>query len=42
MNATHNTLERKPGHGGDKYPYFPYFFLSILLVLLIPNKNETI
>jgi hypothetical protein len=22
-NATHNTLERKPGHGGDKYPAFP-------------------
>jgi hypothetical protein len=22
-NATHNTLERKPGHGGDKYPTFP-------------------
>jgi hypothetical protein len=21
-NATHNTLERKPGHGGDKYPTF--------------------
>jgi hypothetical protein len=21
--ATHNTLERKPGHGGDKYPAFP-------------------
>jgi hypothetical protein len=22
-NATHNTLERKPGHGGDKNPTFP-------------------
>jgi hypothetical protein len=22
-NATHNTLERKPGQGGDKYPAFP-------------------
>jgi hypothetical protein len=22
-NAIHNTLERKPGHGGDKYPDFP-------------------
>jgi hypothetical protein len=22
-NATHNTLERKLGHGGDKYPAFP-------------------
>jgi hypothetical protein len=22
-NATYNTLERKPGHGGDKYPAFP-------------------
>jgi hypothetical protein len=22
-NATHNTLERKPGHGGDKDPAFP-------------------
>jgi hypothetical protein len=22
-NATHNTLERKPGHGSDKYPAFP-------------------
>jgi hypothetical protein len=22
-NATHNTLKRKPGHGGDKYPAFP-------------------
>jgi hypothetical protein len=21
-NATHNTLERKPGHGGDKYTAF--------------------
>jgi hypothetical protein len=21
--ATHNTWERKPGHGGDKYPAFP-------------------
>jgi hypothetical protein len=21
--ATHNTLKRKPGHGGDKYPAFP-------------------
>jgi hypothetical protein len=23
-NATHNTLERKPGRGGDKYSAFPY------------------
>jgi hypothetical protein len=23
QNATHNTLERKPGRGGDKYPAFP-------------------
>jgi hypothetical protein len=22
-NATHNTLERKPGHGSDKYSVFP-------------------
>jgi hypothetical protein len=22
-NATYNTLERKPGHRGDKYPAFP-------------------
>jgi hypothetical protein len=22
-NATHNTLEHKPGDGGDKYPAFP-------------------
>jgi hypothetical protein len=22
-NATHNTLEPKPVHGGDKYPAFP-------------------
>jgi hypothetical protein len=22
-NATHNTLERKPEHGSDKYPAFP-------------------
>jgi hypothetical protein len=22
-NATHNTLERKSGHGGDEYPAFP-------------------
>jgi hypothetical protein len=22
-NATHNTLERRLGHGGDKYPAFP-------------------
>jgi hypothetical protein len=22
-NATHNTLERIPGPGGDKYPAFP-------------------
>jgi hypothetical protein len=22
-SATHNTLKRKPGHGGDKYSAFP-------------------
>jgi hypothetical protein len=28
-NATHNTLERKPGHGGDKYLDFPFDVLWV-------------
>jgi hypothetical protein len=27
-NATHNTFERKPGHGGDKYPAFPVLWVA--------------
>jgi hypothetical protein len=28
-NATHNTLERKPGHGGDKYPLFLLMYCGL-------------
>jgi hypothetical protein len=33
-NATHNTLERKPGHGGDKYPTFPPDVLWVTFSIL--------
>jgi hypothetical protein len=28
-NATHNTLEHKPGHGGDKYPAFLLMYYGL-------------
>jgi hypothetical protein len=38
-NATHNTLERKPGYGGDKYPAFPPDVLRLHFRLIITREN---
>jgi hypothetical protein len=38
-NATHNTLERRLGHGGDKYPAFPRDVLWVAFSIEIFKTN---
>jgi hypothetical protein len=38
-NATHNTLERRLGHGGDKYPAFPPDVLWVAFSIKIFKTN---